>query len=218
MLFLIFHSISVVLVNFLPTSVFPSACDILLSPLFCPPLMYKLTSILNLSLVGLLDSSASLHSTLSLSPIQSLHLFLHRNSLVIQFPISLFKRFSPFPPQNLLYNAIFLPFLFRTLNNTVLHFPFERFSFTSSDLITILNFSDPTDWECENKECGNKSGLGLTLLVVGCVVGAVVTGVTVAWAILHTWPSITQVFTSATQYSPGASVWVICKKQWIQAS
>ncbi|KAK8379485.1 hypothetical protein O3P69_019415 [Scylla paramamosain] len=61
---------------------------------------------------------------------------------------------------------------------------------------------DPTDWECENKECGNKSGLGLTLLVVGCVVGAVVTGVTVAWAILHTWPSITQVFTSATQYSP----------------
>ncbi|XP_045123809.1 uncharacterized protein LOC123511743 isoform X2 [Portunus trituberculatus] len=62
---------------------------------------------------------------------------------------------------------------------------------------------EPADWKCEaEEECDDKGGLGLTLLVVGCVVGAVVTGVTLAWAILYTWPSITQVFSSATHYSP----------------
>lgn len=62
---------------------------------------------------------------------------------------------------------------------------------------------EPTDWECKDKDgCDGSNGIGLTLLVVGCIVGAVVTGVTLAWAILHTWPSLTQVFNSATHYSP----------------
>lgn len=76
-------------------------------------------------------------------------------------------------------------------------------------MIIMFNISEPVGWKCDEEEdSGNKNGLGPILLVVGCVVGAIVTGITVAWAILHTWPSLTQMFTSATHYSPGGLEWV----------
>lgn len=69
-----------------------------------------------------------------------------------------------------------------------------------------VHLSEPEEWTCsegvnENGECVEGSALGLSLLVVGCVVGALVTGVTVAWGLLHLWPSLSQFF-STTHYSP----------------
>ncbi|KAG0716831.1 hypothetical protein GWK47_008712 [Chionoecetes opilio] len=69
-----------------------------------------------------------------------------------------------------------------------------------------VQLTDPLLRSCQAGEgdggaCGGSGALGLILLVVGCVVGAVVTGITVAWGILRSWPSRTHMWNSATHYS-----------------